>query len=330
MSPVSRSVFICIGVVVFCFTFAHHAIACSCLASPGPCAEFARADTVFVGRVVSFNQTASRTIEAGRTAQFAVERSFKGLSVTQKTVEVKTGSGGGDCGFDFKPGQRYLVFAHRSSGSLVTSICSYTQPAAGAEDDLELIDALARGRPITRIFGRIALADEKVPAAPADMKFLNLAGMRVEARTGRSAVFGTTDAEGRYRIKNVPPGRYVVRLLGPLPSNLEMRQYAPERVVEIGLPASCGSRADFSTYAYGTIRGRVLDAAGRPVGNVDVSAVQDSTGSGTRTNSDGTYEFGRLRAGRYVVSVASGQPTIVSIVRGATRSGVDIRLPVNK
>jgi hypothetical protein len=330
MSPVSRYVFICIGIVAFSLTFAHDAIACECLASPGPCAEFGRADAVFVGRVVGIKETTSKPIGTEFTAQFAVEQSFKGLSSTQKTVEVSTGGVFGECGYKFKAGQRYFVFADQSSGKLVTSICSYTQPAAGAEDDLELIDALVRDRRETRIFGRIDLIDEEVEAAPADMKFLNLAGMRVEARTGRSAVFGTTDAEGRYRIKNVPSGRYVVRLLGPLPSNLEMMQYAPERTVEIGLPASCGSRANFQTYAYGAIRGRVLDAAGRPVGNVDVSAVQESTGSGTRTRPDGTYEFPRMRAGRYVVSVASGQPAIVSIIRGATRSGVDIRLPVNK
>jgi hypothetical protein len=272
-------------------------------------------------------------LETGRTAQFAVEQSFKGLPVTQKAVQVNTGSGGGDCGYDFKVGQRYFVFANQSSGLLVTSICSYTQPAAGAEDGIELIDALVRGQPKTRIFGRINLLDEKVAAAPDDMKFLNLTGLRVEARTGRQTLTATTDREGSYRINDPAPGQYVVRLLGPLPANLEMMQWAPEQAVAVGLPSNCGNRVDFPVYAYGTIRGRVWDAAGRPVGNVTVSAVEDTPSRhtrGTRTRLDGSYEFPRMRAGVYRVSVAFSEPVSVSIVRGATRSGVDIRLPLTK
>lgn len=122
---------------------------------PGPCAAFTRDNAVFVGRVVDIVRSGNpETLFTALTVRFAVEQSFKGLSAGQKTVEVKTGAGGGDCGYNFKPGERYLVFAGQSEGVLLTSICSNTQPASGAEDDIDLINALLSGRPETRIFGR--------------------------------------------------------------------------------------------------------------------------------------------------------------------------------
>ena len=348
-----KYVFICIGIVVFSLSFAHEAAACECMVRPGPCGAPTQADVVFVGRVADIVSRNPETILTGLTVRFAIERSFKGLSVTHKTVEVKTGAGGGDCGYDFKPGQRYFVFASLSEGFLYTSICSNTQPASGAEDDIELIDALVRGRPETRIFGRIELLEQKVETSPEDLRSLSLAGMRVEARNTSTVLLGTTDADGLYRIKDVPPGRYVIRLVGPFPPNLELLQRSAQNV-EIRPPTGCGARVDFPAYAYGEVRGRILDSSGQPLGsNIDVGLVKEdsfSNGiqaiSGTRTGPGGTYEFRYVRAGRYVVGVnldnppsaespyprtylssASGKPAIVSIVRGVTRSNVDIRLP---
>jgi hypothetical protein len=344
-----RYLFVCLGIVVFALSTAQDAAACECIQGrPGPCTALTQTGAVFVGRVVGIIRSGeSNTFFTGLTVHFAIEQSFKGLSVTQKTVEVKTGANGGDCGYDFKQGQRYLVFATRSSGALHTSICSNTQPASEAEDDIELLNALVSGRPETRLFGRIELLEEKTEASPADMKSLPLAGIRVEARSGGTVLAGTTDTEGRYRINNVPPGRYLIRLLGPFPPNLDVKQEVAQSL-EVRLPSSCGASVNFPASAYGVVRGRILDSLGRPGGkNIDVALVDRdrSQASGTRTGSDGTYEFRRVRAGRYVVGVgllnppsaespyprtyassASGRQTIVEIVRGVTRN-VDIRLP---
>jgi hypothetical protein len=265
---VRRYFFVYIGIVTFLVSFARDAAACSCMEGPGPCGALTQSDSVFVGRVVDIRTTARATIFDGLTVRFEIERTFKGLSVTQKTVEVLTGNSGGDCGYDFKLGQKYFVFAHRSSGSLYTSICSNTRLASEAEDDLELIDAFVRGRAETRIFGRIELVDERIEASPTDMSSLNLAGMRVEARDNRTVLSGTTDIDGRYRIKNVPPGRYAIRLVGMFPPNLEVIR-ASAQETQIDLPARCGARVDFPAYSLGTIRGRVLDSSGRPAnGNI--------------------------------------------------------------
>lgn len=56
---------------------------------------------------------------------FSVSRSYRG--VQQQNVQVETGLGGGDCGFRFEKGKRYLVYAYKNdSGRLSTGICTAT------------------------------------------------------------------------------------------------------------------------------------------------------------------------------------------------------------
>jgi hypothetical protein len=43
---------------------------------------------------------------------------------TSDTIVVSTSIGGGDCGFEFKPGERYLVFARETARSWYTGICT--------------------------------------------------------------------------------------------------------------------------------------------------------------------------------------------------------------
>src|SRR2546430_11315140 len=73
---------------------------------------------------------------------FEVLRSYRG--VVAKHVKVRTGLGGGDCGFDFETSQKYLVFAYQDdSGELSTSICSSTALLEESQSNL----AYLRGEP---------------------------------------------------------------------------------------------------------------------------------------------------------------------------------------
>ena len=59
-------------------------------------------------------------------ATFDVESFRKGAE--RSYVLLTTGVGGGDCGFDFEIGKKYLVYAHADdSGQLSTGICSGTR-----------------------------------------------------------------------------------------------------------------------------------------------------------------------------------------------------------
>ena len=55
-------------------------------------------------------------------------------------VEVATGSGGGDCGYRFAIGKRYLVYARKwppSGSGLTTGICSRTRQIEEADEDIK-------------------------------------------------------------------------------------------------------------------------------------------------------------------------------------------------
>ncbi|HZB45241.1 MAG TPA: hypothetical protein VE360_08360, partial [Pyrinomonadaceae bacterium] len=132
--------------------------ACSCMGGSPPCQEFGRAAAVFVGTVTGVTERPRVSVAEARKAadegdewaargfRFAVTQSFLGVAGAE--VEVWTGWGGGDCGYDFEQGASYLVYAYRlgKSGRLGTGICSRTRPVAGAAEDLEFLRGLA-GRP---------------------------------------------------------------------------------------------------------------------------------------------------------------------------------------
>lgn len=78
-----------------------------------------------------------------RCIRFVVETPFKG--VTEKNFEIDTGWGTGDCGYDFRRGERYLVYATRWDGGAYTGICHATKPLSEAGGEVEILRSLDRG-----------------------------------------------------------------------------------------------------------------------------------------------------------------------------------------
>src|SRR4051794_27055625 len=111
-------------------TSAAPAEACSCVA-PGPaCEAYWQASAVFVGRVTSISpaQAPQGRAQFLRSRRVALEVAEPFARVAGRTIEVLTGSGGGDCGFPFKEGTAYLVYASPGeSGALLVSACSRTR-----------------------------------------------------------------------------------------------------------------------------------------------------------------------------------------------------------
>ena len=88
-----------------------------------------------------------------RRVKVAVSRAYRGASGPD--FEVMTGEGGGDCGYSFVVGQRYLIYAHREPGvkARTTGICSLTKPIASAQEDLAYLDGLDTRPPGTSVRG---------------------------------------------------------------------------------------------------------------------------------------------------------------------------------
>lgn len=107
--------------------------ACSCTPELSPRGAFANSPAVFMGVVRAVDGPYPLPVghglyvESARNFRFEVLNAWKG--VDRKSVVVRTGSGGGDCGFDFVLGEVYLVYASRSKtgDTLTTNICTRTR-----------------------------------------------------------------------------------------------------------------------------------------------------------------------------------------------------------
>jgi hypothetical protein len=128
---------------------------------------------------------------------------------------------------------------------------------------------------------------------------------------------GTTDEDGRYRLLNIPAGRYYIRPVAPtfvLANENRPRGQARAVVVEEG---EAIEGVNFSVTRGAVITGRVTNAEGRPVISEMVRLEMldeqgqklplyySSYSDNFRTDDRGIYRIYGLPAGRYRVSVGS-------------------------
>jgi len=122
-------------VIVFFVLSGKEVFACSCLVDNEPSnveqiqTSYGKADAVFYGKVIEVKRQTVKDESPGASYQnlrvkFKVEKSWKGQ--TTREIIVRTASSSAACGFLFKAGQRYLVYASRSGDGLQTTNCSRT------------------------------------------------------------------------------------------------------------------------------------------------------------------------------------------------------------
>jgi hypothetical protein len=113
--------------------------------------SFTQTGTVAIGPRAG--QAVTYTIPALRL-RFAVDEWIHG-DVNSKTVDVSTLTDTAACGYPFKVGVSYLVYASKSSEGLFVSFCSRTGPLAARADDLALLHEAKDGIPQTRLTGSV-------------------------------------------------------------------------------------------------------------------------------------------------------------------------------
>jgi len=96
--------------------------ACSCAGSGAPCQAFFDVSAVFVGTVRSIGEHTASAGFSRRRVHLDVSEAFRGVS--SQGVDVDTGYGGGDCGYPFKVGETYVVYASLQSDGQPIS-CSH-------------------------------------------------------------------------------------------------------------------------------------------------------------------------------------------------------------
>ncbi len=225
--------------LVLCFygTGVTPAHACSCGGPTSACEAFWGTPVVFLGTALDvhmkwsgFGDDKHSYVEEHRSALFEVEEAFKGIRESERVVEVGTGMGGGDCGYDFESGKRYLVFAERDpdDGRLWTGICSVTHPVEEGEEDLRFLRSLPTAPLEGWVFGFVT--SYWSPMRDPGSKFMS--GIEIQLESNKRIYQATTDAEGNYRIDHLPAGIYKCRTI--LPGDEESPRTGEVKVMEKG------------------------------------------------------------------------------------------------
>ncbi len=270
---------------------ARPAEACSCSA-PGPACEiYWQHDLVFAGKVVA-NRAHQGKLGEFSEATFEVSEAFAGSPGPRVVV-----SGSGGCGYSFEDGAEYLVYARKGAAGYVTGACSGTKLLRDAAADL----AYARNPPrrkLAVVEGTVHVESDADPRGnvllvPRRGAVVTARGTASSARTGK---------DGRYRLE-LPPGSYTLDVADP--GTRVRGGQAP--TVALRDPAAC-ARRDIIAVWNGRIRGRLLDHAGRPAANVEVSAHAPSGSRqrwrlDARTDAAGRYEIDEVPEGAFVVAV---------------------------
>ena len=343
---------VCVALVWFFFNFAEFDFACTCGGPHLPSGKNSmrdlaiaqvngngQAQTIFEGTVerqeigsgpIGPPRSAMSMTPSGvhRIVSVRATKVYRGA--TQQIFTVITGLGYGDCGFDFRTGQSYLVFATQiESGTYFTSICNGTKlleesgpvlrflrGEAPNPDDLlsvtsyfEKVLALRTGS----ICGSIIGPEEK-PVEGASVELSEIREFPYPQNGGEE----TSGTDGSFCIKNVSPGKYLLtsekndfdnwtRLIAFYPG---VSTHADALPIEMKAQSTFKAKPlKLRNEKLYDIRIKVVTADGGPlpwkqIGVAVQSADRDplAYNEDHGVNEDGSYRFGYIPAGHYTVT----------------------------
>ena len=152
-----------------------------------------------------------KTLTGALHVKFDVAESFRG--VAEKSVTVV--SGGDLCGFPFSKGHEYLVYGRRlQSGLIYVSLCAGTKWKKEASEDLKYLRGLPTAPHGATIYGTAFRYKE--PTNPRHAMALRpgtaASGQIIEVQGPNQNYKVSVDAQGKFTISELPPGRYSVVL----------------------------------------------------------------------------------------------------------------------
>ena len=200
----------------------------------------------------------------------------------------------------------------RTFGAMViVTLC-----ATGASAQAPVPGAIVQPPPSSSVgvvTGRVVASDSAKPLTRVRIRLIP-----VVASAGATAIITSTDAVGRFTVKDVPSGPYRVEASR---AGFVTVQWGQRRVREAGktlnvTAAGTGDRIDIALPKAGVISGQVLDELGLPYPNVRVEArdmryLAGSTtripvpGSATTTDDRGQFRLIELAPGAYQVTATS-------------------------
>lgn len=275
--------------VIFLVSTQLTAAACSC-AENSICRVYARSETIFVGTALASEPSSLPGTTA--RARFKVIEKFKGTVADEAFVfsdeDVLS------CGVpQFAVGHDYLVVARSDKdGNLIVGPCNSSRPVEFATGELNFLRArsASSGNTQSMLYGLLVRFESE-----QSLSLTELAGIKIHA-SGENGRFQTqTDSKGYFEIRDLPPGRYMVK--ADLPDTL----VPVKNGVEIGADGCAG--VTLSTTWNGRIHGCVVGPKGTGLPDVAVTlfnlALPPGEQYSARTGSDGCFTSHPLDAGRY-------------------------------
>lgn len=195
---------------------------CTCMSPKRPtCEVWWQTAAIFVGRVIDIDRVTEDLEDGGekesKIVTLRIQERLRGLE-REREVEVRTGAGGGDCGFDFQRNEVYLVYANESArtGRLETGICSRTAPAEEAAADLDYLRSRDDVEPLISLYGMVYRERQSVPFGEDLEGPLDPGGPLPDVEVvleGDDTTWTTrSDDAGWYELERIPAGRYTIRL----------------------------------------------------------------------------------------------------------------------
>ena len=234
-----------------------------------------------------------------RIVRMQITEVLTGVDSGQQEIEIVTGMGGGDCGYSFKTGVDYIVYAYKNSeGRLETGICSRTRPLTQAAEDLAYLRAVPQLPPTADV--RVSVSDN----SSASRRLLPKVRTTISGPGGlREAI---TDSRGRATFAGLPPGEYTLQWAsdGYKSGNHRVQIHA-QGCAEVPVFMMLDRR----------VLGRVLTRAGLPAAKVMIEMVPVHPGPNgseiARATSDveGLYEFEYVRTGDFYLGVNLDRPS---------------------
>lgn len=280
------------SIVFLLLVCANESRAYECVVPGPPCQAFWQADAVFSATVISKSVINVDTgIESSPREQLnavklLVEDTFRG-ALGGNDVEIVTG---GECGFNFEKGRKYLVYATERRGRLYAGTGSRTRLLSEAGEDLTYFQNLPpenSGSNIrVKVVNRVPPTDQKRNYEVASMR-----GVKIIADNGEQKYEGTTNSAGEYVFRDLPPGKY--KVTSDIPHTEQNRWQSEVTVTD----RACAV-VEFWSSVEGKIGGTVFDENASPANNVktDLVELDDSNtaspaGRSRNTNGSGTCQL---------------------------------------
>src|SRR6202789_1000672 len=237
-------------------------LACTCSKEPpGKCPGLQSDDVVFLGTVTDISavaatpppapsttdpnaaaDAAAANAEAAATAvaaqangntpiiryHFHINERFAGPD--SPDIDVFSGGDDGDCGYNFKPGDQYIVFTQQETeGRLFATICNGTRRAPAGPAPPPPPRAMRNHDRVASVFGLLHRADPPL-LAPSDDPDDPLPNIKLKLRSKDDRFATSTGPDGVYSFYDVHAGEY--EYTANLPARFEFTQ----KTLKGGLP----------------------------------------------------------------------------------------------